>query len=156
MRIRHIYWELRCILTEREILPKLSQLISLYSQKSAGNSFARESEALKFVTDKIDNINQYGVDIAASKVIHRFGYILNNLQFNNAIYGHKDSVALSESIFQDIQDKDAYEIGYQFANIRKEMFPWNNEMEYLLDLTPVEAKFRIRQVFGKYSNSFDL
>ena len=286
--IKHIYWNFRCILTDKEILPRLSELTYLYSQKSADNSFAGESESLKFVTDNMNTINQYCVDIAASngiemsstlqyfrdgwggiavefnperfsqlafcyqefssvallrekvvpsnvldilsasqapknfgvlnldidsydlevlaaifeggyrpsvismeinekippgvyfnvlyspshfwrgdhfygcslsaasKLIRPFGYILSKLQFNNAIYVHKDSIALSESIFQDLQDKDAYEIGYQFANNRKEMFPWNNEMEYLLDLTPEEAEFQIRQVFGKYSNSFDL
>ena len=58
-RIKHIYWNFRCILTDKEILPRLSELTYLYSQKSTDNSFAGESESLKFVTGSINNINQY-------------------------------------------------------------------------------------------------
>ena len=67
--IKRRYWEFRCILTKREILPRLSQLTYLYSQKGADKSFAGESESLKFVTDNINNINEYCVDIAASNGI---------------------------------------------------------------------------------------
>jgi hypothetical protein len=99
----------------------------------------------------------YGCSLtAASKNIRPFGYILVNLQYNNAIYVYEDSIASESNNFVDLSDLEAYELGYRFAVNRREMFPWNEEMEFLLDISPERAVDEIRLVFAKYANSFEL
>lgn len=99
----------------------------------------------------------YGCSLtAASSIIRPYGYMLIDLSYNNAIYVHKDVKTFSKDIFLDLQDKVAYELGYQFAINRKEMFPQNDEMEFLLDLEPEQAVSAIVGLFAKYPNKFDL
>jgi hypothetical protein len=101
--------------------------------------------------------NFYGCSLtAASKNLRPFGYILVNLQYNNAIYVHKDSIPTSSDCFMDLNDFEAYELGYRLAVNRRELFPWNKEMEFLLDIPPEQAVDEIRLLFAKYENTFDL
>lgn len=90
---------------------------------------------------------------AAAKVVRPYGYILESLQYNNAIFVRSD---LGLNIFQDLNVVSAYESGYKNRIDRKRLFPWNEDVECLLEDTEEKSMEFTKQLFKKHTGMFEL
>lgn len=78
-------------------------------------------------------------------------YAIAFLEYNNAIL-----VAKEKYTEKPLTAKEAYESGYQFRTDRKEKFPYNENMEILLTLSPEDSVDFLQKYFKKYEGKFIL
>lgn len=82
-----------------------------------------------------------------------FGYLLNALQYNNAIFIRNDLVS---NVFSDLTAEEAYNNRYKNKDDREKLFPWNADVEQWLHSETDESIDLIRQYFKKYEGKFTL
>jgi hypothetical protein len=87
--------------------------------------------------------------VAAVSKIKPRGYVLDSIEYNNAFFVRSD---LST---RDTDVAEAYCRGYVERPNRRELFPWNDEFEDYLRISPIEALARIRTRFAFYDGLFD-
>jgi len=90
---------------------------------------------------------------AATTVVKPFGYVLQNLIYNNAIFVRTD-VALDR--ISDMETGAAYVNGYKNAPNRQRLFPWNQDVDCLLDFDSDRSLNFIKKYFSKYDGKFTL
>ena len=96
----------------------------------------------------------YGCSIrAASETIKPFGYILESLQYNNAMFIRSD---LASQLFDDTSVEIAYESGYKNKSDRKKLFPWNADVDCLLDFSKDDSIKFINNFFSKYDGKYTI
>lgn len=95
----------------------------------------------------------YGCSIgAAYEVMRRNGYILHSLEWNNAVFileSIGERVGMT-SLSPDI----AFSEGYKNRPGRKELFPWNHNVDFWLDINSEDALIEIKKHFSKYSGKY--
>lgn len=97
----------------------------------------------------------YGCSLsAASDVLGAAGYRLVGLEYNNAFFVRDDTVATAG--VASVAPEDAYRFGYSSRAERRRWFPWNVDMDDLLECAPGEAVARLRQRFGRSRADFVL
>jgi len=96
----------------------------------------------------------YGCSIdAASSVVKPFGYVLHSVEYANAIFVRKD---LMPDKLTDLTPEVAYNQGYRNRENRKNIFPWNANVENWLN-SPIEESIEsIRKYFSHYEGKFIL
>ena len=100
------------------------------------------------------NDHFFGCSIdAACSVVKPFGYILYKMEYNNAIFLRDD---LLSNGFADLTPEKAYELGYKSRPNRKELFPWNADVEQWLHSSIDDSIVSIREYFQKYDGKFKL
>lgn len=96
----------------------------------------------------------YGCSLkAASDTIKPFGYILESLIYNNAMFVRADLVG---DFFTDVTTEFAYASGYKNKLDRKILFPWNSDVECLLEYSKVESIKFINDYFYKYKGRYTI
>lgn len=96
----------------------------------------------------------YGCSLtAAASVVKSYGYKLESLQFNNAMFVHE---SVAQGIIQDLSVEEAYDTGYRNRAERKTLFPWNSSVECALTYTPDESLAFFRELFKDYQGRFTL
>lgn len=90
---------------------------------------------------------------AAAAVVKPFGYVLESIQYNNAIFVHQD---VAQGKIPDQPVAEAYKQGYLNRPDRKTLFPWNADVEAALSLSPADAMAYFNTLFHSYSGQFDL
>ena len=96
----------------------------------------------------------YGCSItAAADLMVKNGYIIESLQYNNLICIKKDLLN-SDFIKKDI--KIIYEEGYKNKPNRKKLFPWNKDVDCLLNMENNEALDFINKYFFEYKDKYTI
>lgn len=96
----------------------------------------------------------YGCSLtAAAKLLSPRGYVLEGLEYNNAFFVRRD-VALGQ--VRDIAVDEAYRCGYVERADRKVLFPWNRNVEGLLQLSPERVVQELRRRFQRYEGRYRL
>lgn len=90
---------------------------------------------------------------AAAAVVRPHGYILESLQYNNAVFVRSD---LAKGVFADQDVAAAYDAGYRNKPDRTKLFPWNADMDCLLGYTPQQALEFVTNYYKKYAGKFTL
>jgi hypothetical protein len=94
----------------------------------------------------------YGCSIvAAAELFKARGYVLESLQYNNAFFVRGD---LATGTIQDEPVAEAYARGYRNRPDRRELFPWNHDMEVLHQLEPLAVLEVLRERFKRYEGKF--
>jgi hypothetical protein len=91
--------------------------------------------------------------IAACDVVKPFGYILHSVAYNNAIFIRTD---IAQNRYSDLRAEDAYNEGYRNKSDRKDIFPWNADVDCLLTYSPDDALSFIAHLFKKYEGKYIL
>jgi hypothetical protein len=100
------------------------------------------------------NDHFYGCSLrAASETVKPFGYILESLQYNNAMFVRSD---LASHLFSDTSIEIAYEIGYKKKSDRKKLFHCNADMECLLEFSKEDSIKFINNFFSKYNGKYTI
>jgi hypothetical protein len=89
--------------------------------------------------------------VAAADIVRPHGYVLESLQYNNAFFVRLDIAGTS---IVDMSVADAYERGYRGRPDRRELFPWNHDVEQLLWLEPSEALSEVKRLFREHEGGF--
>ena len=98
------------------------------------------------------NGHYYGCSlVAAAAIVRPHGYVLESLQYNNAFFVRQDVAA---GRIADTNVPDAYERGYLGRADRRELFPWNHNVEHLLRLEPTEAVAEVNRLFRDHEGGF--
>lgn len=96
----------------------------------------------------------YGCSLeAAANLIKPYGYILESLQFNNAIFVRAD---YSTNKFDDMETKVAYDLGYKNNPERKKLFPWNKDVDCVLNFNHNDGLAYFENYFLKYKDKFTM
>lgn len=96
----------------------------------------------------------FGCSIAAAAtVVKPFGYILQNLVYNNAIFVRND---IAHNRVPDMSVHEAYENGYKNAPHRTTLFPWNTDVDCLMEFSASQAYEFLINYFKKYEGRFTL
>lgn len=90
---------------------------------------------------------------AAAHVVRPHGYILESLQYNNAVFVRAD---LAKGLFADQDVAMAYDAGYRNKPDRAKLFPWNADMDCLLGYTPQQALDFVNNYYKKYAGKYTL
>ena len=101
----------------------------------------------------------YGCSLdAAAITVKRYGYILQSLEYNNAIFIREDCARspFLRTDFQDLTPESAYAAGYRNRQDRYRLFHWNQDVNHWLDLPPQEACVEIAKFFTKYNGTYKL
>jgi hypothetical protein len=113
-----------------------------------------------FFTVNYDDAHYWKMDhfygcslVAAASAVRPAGYILESLQYNNAIFIRSD---LAAGNYSDRDLDTAYEAGYRSRPERHTLFPWNADLESLQTMSPQEGVLFLREVFAKYEGKFSL
>jgi len=94
----------------------------------------------------------YGMSICKlEKLCKHFDYALVQLEYNNAFLISKNLLYGKE-----LTAKEAYERGYLRKKDRKEKFPWNRDMECILNMTPKQSVDFLKKYFKKYEGKYSL
>jgi hypothetical protein len=94
----------------------------------------------------------YGCSIdAAYNAIIPYGYMLYKIEYNNAFF-IKSSDAIST--WKHLSAAEAYDEGYRKKINRKELFPWNSDVDYWQDLNNKQVIKKIKTKFSSYSGKF--
>lgn len=111
--------------------------------------------AVKFDPDHVWRGDHfYGCSlVAASEIVKPQGYVLESLHYDNALFVRRD---VAEGRFEDRAVEDAYEEGYWDRPDRRELFPWNHDMEHLGGLTPDALESELRERFRDYEGLYVL
>jgi len=94
----------------------------------------------------------YGQSISQLDMLcNQYGYALVKLHYNNAFL-------IPREISPDpaLSPVEAYRTGYLEYSDRKEKFPWNADMEELLNLRPEEARDFLNKFFEAYTGKYVL
>lgn len=95
----------------------------------------------------------YGCSLtAACTVLRANAYVLESVEFNNAMFVARECAQEIE----DVEEEAAYKAGYAERTDRKALFPWNTDMEMLQTMEPVDAVAAIRRKFSAYDGKFIL
>jgi hypothetical protein len=96
----------------------------------------------------------YGCSLtAAADLVRGRGYVLESLHYNNAFFV-RDDVAAGR--IADMPVADAYARGYRDRPDRRELFPWNHDVEHLHGLDPAAIVRDLEARFAAYAGRFDL
>jgi len=90
---------------------------------------------------------------AAASVVKAHGYILESLQYNNAVFIRADVAGV---LFDDLSSNIAYDAGYRNRADRMKLFPWNADVDRLLDLSTPDAIKVVNELFAKYEGKYTL
>jgi hypothetical protein len=90
---------------------------------------------------------------AAADTVKPYGYVLESLQYNNAVFVRAD---LAAGRFEDLSARQAYDEGYRNRPDRKALFYWNADMECLLEYEPEQAIGFLREYFRRYEGRYTL
>lgn len=94
----------------------------------------------------------YGQSIEqAAQLAGRHGYSLVELYYNNALF-----VPEEISPFPALTAAEAYRVGYAEKPDRRERFPWNADMDHLLQMDPEEAIADLNRGFAGRSGEYEL
>jgi len=94
----------------------------------------------------------YGMSICQlEKLCKHFDYALVQLEYNNAFL-----ISKKLSYGEELTAKEAYESGYLRKKDRKEKFPWNKDMECILNMTPKQSVDFLKKYFKKYEGKYSL
>ena len=95
----------------------------------------------------------YGCSIiAAADLLNKNDYIVESLQYNNLI-------CLKKNLLNEIQNKDIktiYDEGYKNKTDRTKLFPWNKNVDCLLNMDTNEAINFLNEHFNEYKNKYTL
>jgi hypothetical protein len=91
--------------------------------------------------------------VAASDVVKPLDYILHSVAYNNAIFIRSD---IAQNRYSDRSAEDAYNEGYRNKSDRKKLFPWNADVDCLLENSPDDAVRFITNLFQKYEGKYVL
>jgi len=93
----------------------------------------------------------YGCSIvAASELMKQYGYHLESVQYNNALFVRGD-LAIGYHI-ADLSAEQAYRAGYADRPERASMFPWNANVDEALTAPAEQGIEVLKQFFGQYKN----
>jgi hypothetical protein len=96
----------------------------------------------------------YGCSLtAAAQVVRTHGYILESVQYNNAVFVRAD---LAKGKLEDQNVEAAYDAGYRNRPDRARLFPWNEHFDPLLDCPTELAIDFITTYFTKYAGKYTL
>jgi len=96
----------------------------------------------------------YGCSLtAACEIIRPFGYVLESLQMNNAIFIHKKAAC---NLFDDMDSELAYKVGYKNRGDRFSLFPYNGNLECLQNLSKEDSIIFLSSFFSNYSGKFTI
>lgn len=90
---------------------------------------------------------------AAAHVVRGHGYVLESLQYNNAVFVRAD---LAKGRFEDMPVAAAYDAGYRNKPDRAALFPWNADMDCLLGYTPQQGMEFVTAYYKKYAGKYTL
>jgi len=90
---------------------------------------------------------------AASEIIKPYGYILESLQYNNAIFIRSD---ICQDLLDDQNVKVAYDSGYRNKQGREKLFPWNSNIDCILGQSTDEAITSLSELFKDYKGKYTL
>jgi hypothetical protein len=90
---------------------------------------------------------------AAVAAVRPRGYVLESLQYNNAFFVRADVAA---GVFGDAETSAAYDAGYRARADRRGLFPWNHDVEDLLDMAPQEVVAALERRFQGYAGLYRL
>jgi hypothetical protein len=89
----------------------------------------------------------------ASDVVKSRGYVLESLQYNNAIFIRADA---ANGRFEDMSCESAYDSGYRNRPDRAKLFPWNSDVDAMLGCPTQEAIDLLNERFEKYRGKYTL
>jgi hypothetical protein len=96
----------------------------------------------------------YGCSIdAASETVKKYGYRLVRLEYNNVFFVTGDA---PPSLGHDLKPALAYNEGYLNRSDRKQLFPWNQNVEHWLHWDLEKVIFDINLHFKSYQGLFSL
>lgn len=96
----------------------------------------------------------YGCSLdAAVSTVCPYGYVLYGLEYNNAIFV-KESFASTS--WPKLSVEDAYCNGYKNRKHRKQLFPWNEDVEYWQELKGNELIGEINKKFSAYKGKYKI
>ncbi len=96
----------------------------------------------------------YGCSLtAAAQGVCPYGYVLESLQYNNAVFIDAD---LAKGKISEQSIEVAYDIGYRKRPDRAALFPWNEHFDPLLDCPTDLAIDFINTYFKKYAGKYTL
>lgn len=81
----------------------------------------------------------------------KYGYDIVELHYNNLFL-----IPNEMNKHNRLSPEQAYKIGYKNKNDRKEKFPWNSDMEDLLDMSKDGAVEFLKNKFKKYDGKYIL
>ncbi|CAM8619669.1 hypothetical protein MCEMSE18_00029 [Candidatus Planktophila versatilis] len=91
---------------------------------------------------------------AANSCLTEFGYVLACMEYNNAIFVLEE---FSPIIRRSGNLMEIYNIGYRNKPNRKELFPWNADMEFMLSDIPTQEKIdAIDKLFTQYEGKYSI
>lgn len=91
--------------------------------------------------------------VAAAQTVRPHGYVLAQIQYCNAIFVRAD---LAQNKIQDHSISSAYNDGYRDKPDRSMLFPWNADVDGVLEMNPQDALGFFSDFFEKYKGKFDL
>ena len=90
---------------------------------------------------------------AAADVLKKNDYIIESLQYNNLICIRKDLVSDN---FDQKSIKTIYEEGYKNKPNRANLFPWNKNVDCILDMNANEAMSFLDKHFYNYKDKYNM
>jgi hypothetical protein len=91
--------------------------------------------------------------VAAVETVKPYGYILESIQYNNAVFVRAD---LAPGLISDVQVLQAYRDGYSTKPDRLKLFPWNADVDCALQMSTEDALQFFKKQFGKYDGKYEL
>jgi hypothetical protein len=91
--------------------------------------------------------------VAAVETVKPFGYVLESIQYNNALFVCAD---LARGLIVDVPVHLAYRDGYATKRDRLKLFPWNTDVDCALEMAAEDALRFFTSYFRKYEERFDL
>ncbi len=112
--------------------------------------------AVRYTPDfRWDEGHCYGCSIcAAANVLGRAGYILEALVHNNAFFVRADAAAAVR--ITPLAPALAYRTGYLERPDRRQLFPWNVDVDELPAMPPADGVDALRRRFGRVRADFAL
>jgi hypothetical protein len=111
-----------------------------------------------FFTVKFDDAHHwqgdhfYGCSLtAAAQTVKPYGYKLDSLQLNNAVFVRQD---IGEGVVTDQAVELAYDVGYRNHPERKRFFPWNSDVDCALSHTAEQNVSFFGRTFKRYEGKF--
>jgi hypothetical protein len=96
----------------------------------------------------------YGCSLAAAaQIVKPYGYILESLQYSNAIFVRAD---VGSALFRDVTAEAAYDAGYRNRPDRKRLYAYNADVDCLLDYSTAESIDFLNRFFEKYKGRYTL
>ena len=99
---------------------------------------ANKSDDFEFVDNGLAGCSL----VAAAETIKPYGYRLESLQYNNAMFVLDD---ICRDLIEDLDVKTAYDEGFRNKPDRTELFHWHADMDSVLNDTPENALIRLAE-----------